>query len=205
MTFINNILFSKAQAISISNTISTNIDNKALRHNHNSLYMSFLSGLDIGIPLNIFQNIFTNLHYGYDITNAKSIGLQFLVGYYTYTKDRYNDALKFIEIPYNVSKKKEDLYYFINENLYFYKITIPFSYILFSYLLISDSIGIEQFIIRTPFLPFLFINGEYQSYKKYLNEMKAIYIAFMWTIATVVMPCVLYSNDYSILQYPLDF
>ena len=49
-------------------------------------------GVDVGIPLNIFQNIFTNLHYGNDITTLKIVGLQFLIGYYTYGKDRYNDA-----------------------------------------------------------------------------------------------------------------
>ena len=58
---------------------------------------TFLSGFDIGIPLNIFQNIFTNIHYGYDITTPKLIILQFLVGYYTYGKDRYSDAIEYIK------------------------------------------------------------------------------------------------------------
>ena len=30
-------------------------------------------GGELGIPLNIFSNIYTNLHYGYDITNYKNI------------------------------------------------------------------------------------------------------------------------------------
>lgn len=42
-----------------------------------------LNGLDIGIPLNIIDNVFTNLHYGYDITTPKVILLQFLIAYYT--------------------------------------------------------------------------------------------------------------------------
>ena len=39
-------------------------------------------GLDVGIPLNILQNIFTSLHYGFDITTFKLILIQFLIGYY---------------------------------------------------------------------------------------------------------------------------
>ena len=41
--------------------------------------MNALNGLDIGIPLNIFSNIYTNLHYGYDITSVQSILIQFLL------------------------------------------------------------------------------------------------------------------------------
>lgn len=197
MTFINNILLKTSYKKSLPSFIKTEKNPK--------ISMSFFTGLDIGIPLNIFQNIFTNLHYGYDITTIKSISIQFLVGYYTYTKDRYNDALLFLENPYNTSTKKEELYNFINENNDFFKLSIPISYIMFTYLLLYDSIGINQFITRTPFLPFLYLNGEYQSYKKYLNELKAFYIALMWTIASVVMPCILHDNDYSILQYPLDY
>ena len=86
MTFINNILLKTSYKNSVSSFTKIERNQK--------LSMSFLTGLDIGIPLNIFQNVFTNLHYGYDITTIKSISIQFLVGYYTYTKDRYNDAIQ---------------------------------------------------------------------------------------------------------------
>ena len=197
MTFINNILLKSSYKNSLPSFVRIERNPK--------ISMSFFTGLDIGIPLNIFQNIFTNLHYGYDITTIKSISIQFLIGYYTYTKDRYNDALLFLENSYNVSVKKEELYNFINENNDFFETTIPLSYVIFVYLLLSDTNISTDFIIRTPFLPFLYLNGEYQSYKKYLGEFKALYIGFMWTIATVIMPCVLYDNNYNILQYPIDY
>lgn len=197
MIFINNILFKTSYKNSVA--YLTKIERNP------KLSMSFLTGLDIGIPLNIFQNIFTNLHYGYDITTIKSITAQFLVGYYTYTKDRYNDALTFIENPYNVSSKKEELYNFIDENSDFFKTTILLSYSIFAYLLLYDISSIEQIALRIPFLPFLYLNGEYQSYKKSLNEFKPIYIAIMWTTATVFMPCIIYDNNYNILQYPIDY
>ena len=197
MTFINNILLKSSYKNSLPSFVRIERNPK--------ISMSFFTGLDIGIPLNIFQNIFTNLHYGYDITTIKSVTIQFLIGYYTYTKDRYNDASTFIENPYNVSLKKEELYNFINENSDFFKTTIPLSYAIFAYLLLYDTTTIAQFGLRTPFLPFLSLNGEYQSYKKYLGEFKPLYIALMWTIATVIMPCVLYDNNYNILYYPIDY
>ena len=32
-----------------------------------------IQDLSIGLPLNIFSNIYTNLHYGFDITTTKTI------------------------------------------------------------------------------------------------------------------------------------
>ena len=52
-------------------------------------------GGELGIPLNIFSNIYTNLHYGYDITTVNSILIQFLLGYYVYGIDRFKDAEEF--------------------------------------------------------------------------------------------------------------
>ena len=34
-----------------------------------------LPGVEVGIPLTIYENIFTNLHYGYDITTPKILAL----------------------------------------------------------------------------------------------------------------------------------
>ena len=38
---------------------------------------NLLNDFNTGFPLNIFQNVFTNIHYGYDITTPKLIVLQF--------------------------------------------------------------------------------------------------------------------------------
>ena len=38
---------------------------------------NWINGLDVGIPLNLISNIFTNLHYDYDITTSKLLVLQF--------------------------------------------------------------------------------------------------------------------------------
>ena len=67
---------------------------------------NWINGLDVGIPLNLISNVFTNLHYDYDITTTKLLVLQFLIGYYSYGKDRYKDALE-NERTQNVSSKEE--------------------------------------------------------------------------------------------------
>ena len=58
----------------------------------------------IGIPLTIFENAYTTLHYGENIVTAKSILLEFLIGYYVYGTDRYNDAIDYHYHPYNTTK-----------------------------------------------------------------------------------------------------
>ncbi len=150
-----------------------------------------LPGWEIGIPLNIFSNIFTNLHYGYDITSPESILIQFLVGYYTYGKDRLEDAIEYKEKPYESSKL--DLYNKILSNREYYQLSLHFSFLVFSYFIAENSNN--QLEISLPFISFLYISGEYKSYKIFLKEFKPIYIAIMWTIATIFLPCVL--NDYN--------
>ena len=164
---------------------------------------NLFTGFDIGIPLNIFSNIFTNLHYGYDITTPKSVLIQFLLGYYTYGKDRYNDALEYIANPYNTTK--QELYDFIYTNRDNYNITLSLSFIAIIYILLTSVSDKEEIIYNLPFIPLFYLNGEYKSFKPALQEYKAIYIGIMWCLASLVLPCVLYEHSYDILNYPLDY
>lgn len=164
---------------------------------------NILTGFDIGIPLNIFSNIFTNLHYGYDITTAKSILIQFLLGYYTYGKDRYNDALEYIDNPYNSTKTQ--LYNFIYDYREIYNVTLSITFITICYILLTTGNNQKEIINNLPFIPLFYINGEYKQYKPALKEFKAIYIGIMWCLASLVLPCILYEHNYNILNYPLDY
>lgn len=164
---------------------------------------NLFTGFDIGIPLNIFSNIFTNLHYGYDITTPKSILIQFLLGYYTYGKDRYSDALEYIANPYNTTK--DELYNFIYINRDNYNITLSLSFIAIIYILLTSVSDRDQIVYNLPFIPLFYLNGEYKSFKPTLGEYKAIYIGIMWCLASLVLPCVLYEHNYDIIYYPLDY
>jgi len=127
MRVINNILYKTP-------IIKPRIRTGSLIMNDANLF----TGFDIGIPLNIFSNIFTNLHYGYDITTPKSVLIQFLLGYYTYGKDRYNDALEYIAEPLAYNSTKQELYDFIYNNRDNYNITLSLSFIAIVYILLTS-------------------------------------------------------------------
>ena len=158
-----------------------------------------LPGSDIGIPLNIFQNIYTNLHYGFDITTPKSIALQFLIGYYTYGKDRYYDALEYEKN--NFETNKQDLYNYINNNKYLIYSTLNISYLTVVGLLLYD----ENFIYNIPFILLLESTNYYKQIKEKIGILKPFYISILWTMCSVILPCVLHDNNYDILYYPLDY
>lgn len=188
----------------ISNSLIPLYKPKIYTINSNNILLTdtILTGLDIGIPLNLFSNIFTNLHYGYDITTLQSVFLQSLVGYYTYTKDRFDDAIEFNENPFNTSKT--ELYDFMLKNKKFYKSSIAISFLSFFIIILNTNNG-NDFNLLAPSLLLLFVNGEYKYYKKYLNVFKSFYIALMWTLATVCLPCIIYDHNYEIFNYPMDY
>lgn len=172
-----------------------------------------ITGLSVGIPLNIIDNVFTNLHYGYDITNIKTIILQFLIAYYTYGKDRYKDSLEFysktytednvdvIMNTYNITDKKLSLY----SNLYTYKneylLSFCASFYLISFLLLND----PYYLNNIPFTILLYSSEYYKQLKEKIPGIKPFYVSFMWTVSAVILPCLLYEHNYSIIGYPQDY
>ena len=162
-----------------------------------------LQGIDIGIPLNIFSNIYTNLHYGYDITTINSICLQFLLGFYSYGTDRVKDALEYKSINNTIqyTENKITLYRDINDNIEQYKYSLYISLAGITYILCIDNYDVR----KLPFLLLLYLAGNYKEYKQYLNIYKPLFIATMWTLTTVILPCVIHDNDYSILSMPQDY
>lgn len=171
-------------------------------HNRMNTYHSAINpinGLDMGIPLNIVQNVFTNLHYGEDIITPKMIILQFLIGYYTYGKDRYKDALEYNENKYETSKK--DLYDFLIKYKNIYDISYNLTFLLISYILLFDEYGYENI----PILILLLTTEYYKELKKINPYLKPTYISLMWTFSTVILPCFLHDHNLSILESPMDY
>ena len=156
-------------------------------------------GADIGIPLTIFQNTYTTLHYGQNIIGIKYVALQFLLGYYAYGTDRYNDAIEYHMTPYNTTKKEfyETIY---NDQKLVYK-SLMFSYLSILTILLYD----ENYIYN---LPFVFILQSLNAYKKIkpgLGPFKPIYISIMWTLCSIIIPCVLHDHNYNIFYSPQDY
>jgi len=158
-----------------------------------------LVGIDMGIPLNIIQNVFTNLHYGYDITTFKAILLQFLIGYYTYGKDRYRDALVYETNKYDTPKK--ELFEYLIKYKDFYKLSYDASFIFIVFILLMD----ENMINNIPFIALLLSTDYYNEIKKLGPLIKPTYIAVMWTFSAAILPAIMHDHNYSILNYPIDY
>tara|TARA_B100000424_G_scaffold66372_1_gene48979 strand:- start:8264 stop:9094 length:831 start_codon:yes stop_codon:yes gene_type:complete len=158
-----------------------------------------LPGIDIGIPLTIFQNAYTKLHYGESIVDAKDIALQFLLGYYVYGTDRYEDALEYEESPYSTPKK--DLYDYIIANKVVLNQILLLTYTFSIYLLLNN----ENFLINLPFVGLLQATQNYKEIKYIIGPWKPVFISIMWTACAVWLPCVLHDHDYSILMHPEDY
>ena len=158
-----------------------------------------LVGIDMGIPLNIIQNVFTNLHYGYDITTFKAILLQFLIGYYTYGKDRYRDALVYETNKYDTPKK--ELFEYLIKYKDFYKLSYDASFIFIVFILLMD----QDIINNLLFIVLLYSTDYYNEIKKLGPIVKPTYIALMWTFSAAILPAIMHDHDYSILKYPMDY
>jgi hypothetical protein len=161
--------------------------------------MNPLPGLDIGIPLTIFENAYTTLHYGQNIVTAKFVLLEFLIGYYVYGTDRYQDALEYAIKPYSTTKK--DLYDYINSHKRLMIVTLFLSEMGILSLFILD----QHPEMNIPFLLLLESTRYYSDMKKFLGVLKPLYIALMWTTAAIILPCVMYEHNYNILNSPQDY
>lgn len=171
-----------------------------------------LVGLDLGYPLNLITNLFTTLHYDYDITTSKIIILQFLIGYYSYGKDRYKDALEYRDSLENssfhqntsttllISPEKETLYKSLLKYSSIYRFSYCVCFYAIAFLLCYDNI--QQGL---PILALLYSTEYYKALKTYTSFLKPFYVSFMWTFATIIMPCVLYEHNYDILKDVYDY
>tara|TARA_B100000524_G_scaffold157522_1_gene79856 strand:+ start:900 stop:1793 length:894 start_codon:yes stop_codon:yes gene_type:complete len=194
---------SSSKLVSSSNFISSNFISSNFRVSSKIITkvqsVNPLTGIDLGIPLNILQNVFTNLHYGYDVSTFKIIILQFLIGYYTYGKDRYKDALEYDESPFETDKL--ELYEYLLKYKNLYRLTYDMSFLLISSILLFDDEG----LINMPFILVLLTSEFYKNLKKNLPYLKPFYVATMWTMSTVILPIVMHDNNYDILNYPMDY
>jgi hypothetical protein len=176
-----------------------------------------LNGLDIGIPLNIIDNVFTNLHYGEDITTPKVILLQFLIGYYTYGKDRYKDALEYydninsnaagdhpdalVNFVFEIKDKKKELYKKLYDNAEFYDKSYSIVFYCIMFILFSD----EYWYLNLPTIGLLYSTEYYKELKGKFVGFKPVFVASMWTFSAVILPAVLHDHDYSILSDVGDY
>lgn len=172
-----------------------------------------LHGIDIGMPLNIIDNVFTNLHYGYDVTTPKVVLLQFLIGYYTYGKDRYKDAVEYFETKDSGSGdgnrgdgngrmgEKRLLYQTLYNNTTFYKTSYCVAFYCILFLLFYD----DYWYLNVPVAGLLYSTEYYKQLKGQIVGFKPVFVASMWTFSAVILPCILHDNNYSIISDVDDY
>ena len=157
-----------------------------------------LNGIEVGIPLCIFTDIYTNIHYGYNIINPEILILQMLIGFYTYGRDRYKDALE--DYSSESNQNKIDLYNVINNNKQLYLNThfLTLS-LIFAILIKNNNLNC------IPFVFLLFTTEYYKNLKYNFGYLKPFYVSFMWMISTIILPCVIHDNSFDIINYPMDY
>ena len=156
-----------------------------------SSQLSPLKGLAIGIPINILSYTFTNLHYGYDITNIETSALLVGLGYFTYTYDRVLDGI-------NNKESKGTKYDVYREQFETYLPAIVLTYGMVTGYLSKDE-------TTYPFLCLINSTLGYKMLKKKFGELKALYIGVCWCVACQIIPCVIHDGNYEILQSPIDY
>lgn len=184
--------------------------------------ISDLPGAELGIPLNIFQYMITYNHYGYNIINTQLFLLQFLLGFYTYGKDRYYDAIESEKTGVGFENKKE-LYNYILNNKFGLKVLLDLSFFMIIAIIIfsgyNKPIELNSFDFQSSLtlakdlhlekkLPFIFAllsTDSYSKIKENYGFLKSIYVASMWTMSTVILPSVIHDQNFNIIYYPLDY
>lgn len=155
-------------------------------------------GTELSIPLLIFQNIFTNLHYNYDITNIQLIFFEIALAYYTYGGDRFFDSFESNNKNITIKESKKSLYKFYQDNKDFTITSLIISYLYITNILLqNDKTSIFIIPLTTTIL--------YKPFKENFGQFKALYISIMWTLATVIIPCIMHDNNLSIISYPIDY
>lgn len=152
------------------------------------------SGLELGIPLSIFEYTFTYNHFGFNIVDLKDFLLLSLIGYVTYGCDRYLDHIDY----YNnneiiqINDNKKTLFEFFKKNNYDVLRTLFFSYFFLNLFFWQN----EKI---TFFLPFIYSTLYYKQIKLNIPCFKPLFVASLWTTASVIIPSILYENNYDII------
>jgi hypothetical protein len=158
--------------------------------------LPILSGVEIGIPINLMSKISTEANFLKSPLTKESILLNFLLGFTTYKGDRYLDALETLNENDltnlnvgNSSNSKLNYYESILENGKSVQFTLFCSYISLCIFVIYYHIGLIVPLITSTFM--------YKSLKqnKKISFLKPFYVAGMWTFSCCMIPLLLSGNE----------
>lgn len=193
--------------------------NKILTSVSNSVSNSvpILSGIELGIPINIISKVANDVNFLYSPVSKESILLNFLLGFSSYKQDRYLDAKEYfknLEVLNNDNTTEFIIYnpkhyYYSNlinddKNVKLIELSLFCSYLSICIFSIYYHIGVILPLFSSTFL--------YKYFKKNENIsfLKPFYVASMWSICTCILPQIIYSavylNNYEyLLNYNIGY
>lgn len=155
--------------------------------------LAILSGLEIGIPINIISKISTDVNFAMTPITKESILLNCLLGFSTYKQDRYLDSLEYLNNINNsiILNNKHNYYISIVDNEKNIQLTLFCSYIAILAFIIKYNIGI--------ILPLFISTFTYKNLKQNqkLSYLKPFYVAGMWTFCTIFIPLLINHSYFS--------
>lgn len=151
--------------------------------------LPILSGIEIGIPINLISKISTEANFFKSPITKESILLNFLLGFTTYKGDRYLDALETLNNNNLTSISKLKYYESILENEKSVQLTLFCSYISLCIFVVYYNLGLIIPLITSTFT--------YKNLKqnKKIRFLKPFYVAGMWTFSCCIIPLLFSGNE----------
>lgn len=160
----------------------------------------YIPNIQIGIPLFLFQQVYTYHHYGDFVSGMLEPSiLQFTMGNYIYEKDRLLDAFEYKENQLFI-EKKDTKYKYLLEHKKEALLSIDISFIISLFLFLNNDL-----FLNVPFISLMNIASYYKEWKPKVTLYKPFIIAFFWTISTIIIPCVFHDHNYSIIEDYRDY
>ena len=161
-----------------------------------------LSGIEIGVPINIISKVSTDVNFAHSPLTKESILLNCLLGFSTYKQDRYLDSLEYCNDSNDsndsysidnstISNKKHDYYISIVNNEKHVQFTLFCSYIAICIFAVYYHMGLILPLYTSTF------TYKYLKQNKHVSYLKPFYVASMWTFCTIVIPVLLNDNSLS--------
>ena len=157
---------------------------------------AFAPAIGTGVPLVIYEEVFTTLHYNHNILTPTDISISFLLAFLAYGYDRLRDATSY-DIK-TTSESKQVTYDSINKIREIYVLALISSFLYLNHELYKSQ---ENYVFSLPLL----LSFIYKDIKSFLGIFKPLFIGTMWASASVIIPCVMHDNSFDILKDPLCY
>lgn len=162
-----------------------------------------LSGLEIGLPINIISKAATDVNFPNSPLTPECILLNCLLGFTAYKQDRYLDAQEYFNEFLFMNNTLDYIYYNSKHNYYsslvnnkqnvkLIELSLFCAYISICTLAIYYHIGIILPMFSSTFL------YKYLKKNDKISYFKPFYVAGMWTICSCILPQIMYNEIYGI-------